>query len=188
MILIGALNTVKKPWTWGYAGGKDRLLHDKQAVMKNSGLKSIAVVSPCILSQCTGKEAINRGKDRPNILIAMADDISYSHMGAYGCTFLKTPGFDRVAREGILFNNAYTPNAKSSPSRACLLTGRNSWQLEEGYNHIPYFPAKFTTFMESLKSHGYSVGHTAKGWAPGITLDSAGIAREMTGKAFNEKN
>lgn len=150
--------------------------------MNNICLKSLALVSPLILSACSDNKS-----ERPNILIAIGDDISYPHMGAYGCTFVETPGFDRVAREGILFTNAYTPNAKSSPSRACLLTGRNSWQLEEACNHVPFFPLKFTTFMESLGSHGYYTGFTAKGWAPGIALDSAGKTRQLTGKPFNSR-
>ncbi len=154
--------------------------------MNNTSLKSLIVLSPLIITGCnnTGEES---GNERPNILIAMGDDISFPHMSAYGCSFVNTPGFDRVARDGILFNNVYTPNAKSSPSRACFLTGRNSWQLEAAANHIPFFPVKFTTFMESLGRHGYNVGFTSKGWAPGIAVDSAGIARELTGKAFNTR-
>jgi N-sulfoglucosamine sulfohydrolase len=124
---------------------------------------------------------------RPNILIAMADDVSFPHMSAYGCKFVKTPGFDRVARKGILFNNAYTPNAKCTPSRSSILTGRNSWQLEAGANHWSIFPPRFTTFMESLNTRGYNVGYTAKGWGPGIALDSTGKPRNMTGKAFNAR-
>src|SRR5687767_3972446 len=81
---------------------------------------------------------------RPNILFCIADDASYQYMSAYGTQWVSTPNFDKVAREGLLFLNAYTPNAKCSPSRACILTGRNIWQLEEAGNHAPYFPAKFT--------------------------------------------
>ena len=55
---------------------------------------------------------------RPNILFCIADDASWAHMGAYGCSWVRTPGFDRVAREGVLFTNAYTPNAKCAPSRS----------------------------------------------------------------------
>src|ERR671925_2441297 len=73
----------------------------------------------------------------PNILFAIADDWSYGHASAYGSRFVRTPAFDRVAREGVLFTRAFTPNAKCAPSRAILLTGRNSWQLEEAANHIP---------------------------------------------------
>ena len=86
---------------------------------------------------------------RPNILFCIADDASYPHMGAYGCSWVKTPAFDRVAREGLLFTNAYTPNAKCAPSRACILTGRNSWQLKEAGNHMAFFPPEFKTYVEA---------------------------------------
>ena len=154
--------------------------------MKPSCLKALILVSPWLFSKCNSSEG-DIPQIRPNILIAMGDDISFPHMSAYGTSWVKTPGFDRVAQNGILFNNAYTPNAKSSPSRACFLTGRNSWQLGEAANHVPFFPAKFKTFMESLAENGYYTGHTAKGWAPGVALDSTGQARFLTGKAFNEK-
>jgi len=100
---------------------------------------------------------------------------------------VKTPGFDRVARGGILFTHAFTPNAKCAPSRACILTGRNSWQLEEGANHICFFPAKFKTYAEALGEHGYVVGMTAKGWAPGVANDAQGKPRQMAGKPFDRK-
>src|SRR4051794_2437107 len=66
---------------------------------------------------------------RPNILLVIADDWSYGHAGAYGCRWIRTPAFDRVAREGALFSHAFTNNPKCSPCRASLLTGRNTWQL-----------------------------------------------------------
>ena len=55
---------------------------------------------------------------RPNILFALADDWSFGHASAYGCTWVKTPAFDRVAREGLLFTRAYTPDGKCAPSRS----------------------------------------------------------------------
>lgn len=154
--------------------------------MKTTLLKSLIFLSPWTLSHCTGDKKVDT-ESRPNILIAMGDDISFPHMSAYGCTWVKTPGFDRVAEQGILFTNAYTPNAKSSPSRACLLTGRNSWQLGEAANHVPFFPPQFVTFMESLGRNGYEVGYTTKGWAPGLALDSAGVPRQLTGEQFNDR-
>lgn len=125
--------------------------------------------------------------ERPNILFCIADDASYPHMGAYGCDWVKTPAFDRVAREGLLFTRAYTPNAKCAPSRACILTGRNSWQLEAACNHVPYFPPKFKTYAEALTEHGYFVGMTAKGWAPGVANDATGKPRHLAGKPFNQR-
>ena len=60
------------------------------------------------------------GATRPNILIAIADDWSYGHAGAYGCGWVKTPAFDRVAREGVLFKSG----SPTIPSAA--LAGRAS--------------------------------------------------------------
>lgn len=128
----------------------------------------------------------NTGK-RPNILIAVADDWSFPHASAYGCAWVKTPAFDRVAREGLLFQHAYTPNAKCAPSRACLLTGRNSWQLKEAGNHVPYFPLEFKTYPEALAACGYFVGYTGKGWAPGVAQNADGSARELLVRRFNSK-
>lgn len=123
----------------------------------------------------------------PNILIAIADDVSFPHMGAYGCSWVKTPHFDRVAREGLLFQNAYTPNAKCAPSRSIILTGRNSWQLEEAANHVPFFPTKFKTVFEALAEQQYFTGHVAKGWAPGNVGEINGKKRQLVGPAFNEQ-
>ena len=124
---------------------------------------------------------------KPNILFAIADDWSYGHAGAYGCKWIKTPAMDRVAREGILFNNAYTPNGKCSPSRASIITGRNPWQLKEAGNHWSVFPAEFKSFQEALGEHGYFAGMTGKGWGPGIAKDAAGKNREMAGKPFSAR-
>jgi N-sulfoglucosamine sulfohydrolase len=123
----------------------------------------------------------------PNILFAIADDWSFGHAGAYGTTWVRTPAFDRVAREGVLFTRAYTPNAKCSPSRAILLTGRQSWQLEEAANHVPFFPAKFKTWPEALAEHGYVTGMTGKGWGPGVANDANGQPRRMTGQPFDAR-
>ena len=95
----------------------------------------------------------------PNILFVIADDWG-PHAGAYGTPWVKTPAFDRVARDGILFQNAYTPNAKCAPSRAAILTGRNSWQLKEAANHLCFFPVEFKGWGEALAENGWTVGHT----------------------------
>lgn len=123
-------------------------------------------------------------QDPPNILLVVADDWGHGHAGAYGCTWVKTPAFDRVAREGLLFTRAFTPNAKCSPSRACILTGRNPWQLGAAVNHVPFFPAAFTTYPEALVRLGWQVGMTGKGWAPGVAHDAAGKPRQMCGKPW----
>ncbi|MEP3477633.1 MAG: sulfatase [Fuerstiella sp.] len=128
-----------------------------------------------------------QAESRPNILFCISDDQSWKHAGAYGCDWVKTPAFDQVAADGLLFQRAYTPNAKCAPSRACILTGRNSWQLEAACNHWCFFPSKFGTWPEALAQNGYHVGMTGKGWAPGIANDSDGKKRQMTGRNYSRK-
>ena len=53
---------------------------------------------------------------RPNILLVIADDWSWGHAGAYGCSWIKTPAFDRVAREGVLFANASRTTPSAAPA------------------------------------------------------------------------
>lgn len=122
---------------------------------------------------------------QPNIIFAIADDWGL-HAGAYGTSWVKTPAFDRVAREGLLFKNAYTPVAKCAPSRAIILTGRYAWQNEEAGNHMSYFPAKLKSWPEVLTEKGWHMGITGKGWGPGIANDANGKSREITGQAFNK--
>ena len=123
-------------------------------------------------------------KTKPNILIIMLDDAGLD-MSAYGSSYVQTPAFDKIASQGILFQKAYTPNAKCAPSRASFLTGRNSWQLDAVANHFIYFPSKFKTFPEVLKENGYYTGYTGKGWSPGIALTATGSERELLGKSFD---
>ena len=145
----------------------------------------ITFISLFTICSCATKKQSN--PSAPNILFAIMDDATWEHMSAYGCKWVDTPGFDYVAENGILFNRTYTPNAKCAPSRACILTGRNSWQLEEAANHWPYFPNKFKTVSEVLSENGYHVGHTAKGWAPGIVRELNGQQRNLIGKAYNHQ-
>jgi len=124
---------------------------------------------------------------RPNILFAIADDATWQHFSAYGCRFCNTPNFDRVAREGALFMNAFTPLPKCSPSRASILTGKYPWQLEEACDHYGVFPSKFKVFPDMLESAGYFVGYTGKGWGPG-NWKKGGFTRNPAGNQFADVN
>lgn len=121
----------------------------------------------------------------PNVLFAIADDWG-PHAGVYGTSWVKTPAFDRLAREGLLFKNAYTPMAKCAPSRAIVLTGRHLWQNEEAGNHMAMFPPKLKSWPEVLMEQGWHMGITGKGWGPGIANDAKGKPRLITGKPYNK--
>jgi arylsulfatase A-like enzyme len=124
-------------------------------------------------------------QQRPNLLFIIFDDWGWNHAGAYGCKFVNTPSFDRVAREGILFRNCFTSNPKCSPCRASILTGRNTWQLEEACCHNGLFPSKFAVYPDLLEQAGYVVGLTGKGWGPG-DFRSTGFKRNPAGPSFDE--
>jgi N-sulfoglucosamine sulfohydrolase len=125
--------------------------------------------------------------ERPNILFIIFDDWGpSSQAGANGCEWIKTPNFDRVAREGVLFKNAFTSNPKCSPCRASILTGRNTWQLKEAVSHGGYFPPGFETYPDLLEKSGYSVGLTGKGWGPGDFKTLAKRTRNPAGPSFDQ--
>jgi N-sulfoglucosamine sulfohydrolase len=149
-------------------------------------LLSILLLTLGVSTMALHSAAAAQPAARPNLLFVIADDWGV-HAGAYGTRWVNTPGFDRVAREGLLFNQAYTPNAKCAPARAILLTGRHSWQLEEAANHMAFFPAKFKSYPEALAEHGYTVGMTGKGWGPGIANDAGGKPRQIAGRPFNRR-
>jgi arylsulfatase A-like enzyme len=130
-----------------------------------------------------GVAAENR---RPNILFIIFDDWGWRDAGAYGSTWVKTPHFDRVAREGVLFKNAFTSNPKCSPCRASILTGRNTWQLKEAVSHNGLFPAGFEVYPDLLEQAGYAVGLTGKGWGPGDFKTQAQRTRNPAGPSFDK--
>lgn len=124
--------------------------------------------------------------ERPNILLAISDDQSFPHASAYGCAGLNTPAFDRVAREGILFRQAFCGSPGCSPSRAALLTGRHHWQLEQAGTHASSFPASYRVYPDLLEQAGYFVGFTGKGWGPG-NWQASERTRNPAGDEFNRR-
>ena len=64
---------------------------------------------------------------RPNILFCISDDQSYAHTGANGDPIVKTPAFDKIAREGIRFTHAFCDAPTCGPSRSAILTGQHIW-------------------------------------------------------------
>lgn len=141
-----------------------------------------------LTASVTGCYGTTKAKEvkKPNVLFVISDDQSYPYASVYGCKFVKTPAFDKVAREGVLFTNAYVTSPGSSPSRASILTGRYPWQIEEAGTHASSFPRKYKVFTEVMEENGYTVGYTGKPWAPGDWKVS-GWQRNPAGHEFNQK-
>jgi arylsulfatase A-like enzyme len=122
-------------------------------------------------------------QERPNLLVAIADDWSWPHASAYGAPVVKTPAFDRLAREGVLFQNAFVASPSCTPSRAALLTGQWHWRLEESANLWSTLRYDYPTYSELLARAGYHVGLTGKGWGPGRDAPG-GRAQNPAGKSY----
>ncbi len=129
--------------------------------------------------------AADKPLPRPNILFALADDWAYPHAGAYGDKVVRTPTFDRVAREGMLFSHVFCVSPSCTPSRAAVLTGQTIHRLEESGNLWSVLQKKFECYPDLLEAAGYHVGLTGKGWGPGSVPES-GRTRNPAGPAFKD--
>ena len=100
-------------------------------------------------------------RDAPNILLVMLDDVGFGTCSTFGGP-IPTPGVDKVASEGLLYNQFHT-TALCSPTRASLLTGRNHHSVHMGgiteiANSFPAYdssiPLETATIAEILKQNG----------------------------------
>jgi len=124
---------------------------------------SIFIVTTAIFS-CASLDN-NQSRDisiknsKPNIIVIFTDDQGYQDLGCYNSPKIKTPNLDKMAAEGILFQNFYVASSVCSPSRGSLLTGRNPIRI--GVNKV-FFPdeagmsSKEVTIAEILKSENYN--------------------------------
>lgn len=127
-------------------------------------------------------EAADHGS-RPNVLFCIADDWGWPHAGAYGDPVVKTPAFDRLAREGVLFENAFITAPSCTPCRNSILSGQWHWRLEEGVNLWSTLHPKFPVYPLLLEEAGYFVGHWRKAWGPG-NWRALGRRRDPAGPSF----
>ncbi|MDP6539536.1 MAG: sulfatase [Planctomycetota bacterium] len=107
------------------------------------------------------------GAARPNVLLCIADDWGWPHAGVLGDEVVRTPHFDRLAREGVLFTHAFVSSPACTPSRNALLTGQDFWRLGPGANLWSTLDPDHAVFPLLLAEAGYHVGHWRKSWGPG---------------------
>jgi uncharacterized sulfatase len=146
----------------------------------------ISAIMLFLAISCTREQSLEIHK--PNILFCISDDQSWVHTSYAGEKAISTPGFDRLAQEGIYFNNAFCASPSCSPSRASIITGQEMWRLGEAAQLFSAVPKELETlsFPLLLEENGYFIGHTQKGWAPN-DFNVHGWDRNPLGKAFNEK-
>ncbi len=99
---------------------------------------------------------------RPNIVIIISDDHAYQAISAYGSKLTQTPGIDRIAKEGVIFNKAYVTNSICGPSRATIITGKYSNKNGFTDNEHSSFDGSQNTFIKELTSSGYQTAWIGK--------------------------
>jgi arylsulfatase A-like enzyme len=123
--------------------------------VKTAGLASLALPAAA-----WGRPAPETPR-RPNILFIMADDHASQAIGCYGSRLNRTPGIDRIAREGIRFGNCFCTNGICAPSRAVILTGKYS-HLNGVRDNAVAFDGAQTTFPKILRAAGYETALLGK--------------------------
>jgi len=104
----------------------------------------------------------NRNDKRPNIIFIMTDDHARQAISAYGSYRNETPNIDRLAEEGMLFENAYVTNSICAPSRAVILTGKHSHINGKIDNSGDRFDSTQVTFPKLLQKAGYQTAMIGK--------------------------
>ena len=108
-----------------------------------------------------GLDSSKNAKDRPNILIIIADDCTYNDLPLYGGKNAKTPFIDSLAKEGMLFTRAYLAEAMCQPSRSELYTGQYPLRNGCAWNHSSSRPGT-KSITHYLTAKGYRVGLSGK--------------------------
>ena len=99
--------------------------------------------------------------ERPNFVVFIADDMAWDDCGAYGHAKIRTPSMDRLADQGLRFDNAFLTCSSCSPSRCSILTGRYPHATGAEELHRP-LPADQTTFLDVLREGGYYTASIGK--------------------------
>ncbi|HOV84354.1 MAG TPA: sulfatase [Paludibacteraceae bacterium] len=104
---------------------------------------------------------ITEKEKKPNIIFIMTDDHATQAISCYDGNLIQTPNLDRLANEGIRFDNCYATNALSGPSRACILTGKFSHK--NGFkDNTSVFDGDQQTFPKILQKAGYQTAMIGK--------------------------
>lgn len=134
--------------------------------------RSSIVIAACLLGLLagfflSGKPVAPKPARPPNFLLVITDDQSWIHNSYAGYPAIQTPNFDRIAREGVYFGNAYASAPTCTASRSAIIAGQHFWRLGPAAQLWGEYPAELINYQKILQAHGYKVGYTGKGWGPG---------------------
>ncbi len=155
---------------------------------------------PLAFGQTSSATADDKRPEKPNVLLILTDDLGWQDVKCYDIdepSPYETPNIDKLAKEGVLFWQAYSPATTCSPSRGAILSGKHPVRVERtavrgGHPPMPYnqrsalispwqrgaLDASELTIAESLKSNGYTTGHSGK-WHVGIARTDKPLPTEQ---------
>lgn len=149
----------------------------KDALKKLSGLAIGSTLFPSSILSAREHKTVpfpniitGRAGSKPNIVWITLEGVPLSTLSCYGSKLIDTPNIDRIAKEGMQFQNAFTTNALCAPSRAALLTGKydhlngmiaNPGGTTGGQTHSFFDPSQ-QTFPQILRRNGYQTGMVGK--------------------------
>lgn len=144
-------------------------------------LAVIVALSPAMHPTQIGRLVNGLVRDKPNIIMILADDLGYGDLGSYGQNKIETPFLDQMAAEGMRFTDCYSGSAVCSPARCSLMTGYHMGNAYIRANEpsVPLRPEDHTV-PEALKQAGYTTAVIGK-WA----LGDAGSTGSPNRKGFD---
>lgn len=143
------------------------------------------------IHQCSSGYLNKKNVNSPNIILIIVDDWGWTDAGFMGSTYYETPNLDQLAREGMVFTHAYAGAANCAPSRACILSGRNTpWHgvftvspSARGHEktrqlvpirNTPHLDTSVYTLHRMMKSAGYVTSNFGK-WHLGADPTRQGV-------------
>lgn len=155
----------------------------RRTFLKMAGVSTAALCLPSWL------KAADSARQKPNIIVILADDMGFSDIGCYGSE-IPTPNIDKLAAQGLRFTQFYN-TARCCPSRACLLTGLYPHQAGVGWmitdEGLPGYRGRLNdncaTIAEVLRPAGYFTAMTGKwhvGQELGVVPSRRGFDRSLS--------
>ena len=147
----------------------------RRQIMKylGSGLASLGLLN------LSFPESVFGSQKKPNIIFILSDDHRWDMLSCLNHPVVQTPNMDRLANEGVLFENAFVTTSLCSPSRASFLTGQYAHNHGVKNNLTPWNNDN-VTFLEQIKAAGYDTGFIGKWHMPGTFPQLRGIDRFVT--------
>ncbi len=129
-------------------------------IMQKNIIQLVTITSALSLSNIMAENKA------PNIIFILTDDLGYTDLSSYGSKVNRTPQIDKLARDGVLFTDAYAASSISTPSRAAFLTGK--YPIRTGLTRVVFpnsnkgLKPEELTIAEMLQQNGYYTGIIGK--------------------------